>query len=89
VLTAALDVARTAILDGGVRQEQVGAHLGVFSEGERTASHVFEASVPGYVGWQWVVTLSRVSRAKTATVCEVVLLPSESAIVPPAWVPYA
>ncbi len=43
---------------------------------------------PAYEGWRWAVTLARASRAKTATVSEVVLLPGPDAILAPEWVPW-
>ena len=43
---------------------------------------------PGYAGWRWSVTVTRASRQKTVTVCEVVLIPGDEAIVAPEWVPY-
>ncbi len=70
-------------------ERQIGAHLGVRSEGERVATHLFECRMPGYVGWQWFAVLTRVSRSKTVTVDEVGLLPSENSVLAPEWVPWA
>jgi hypothetical protein len=42
----------------------------------------------GYRGWVWTVTLSRVPRARKATVCEAVLLPGDDAVLAPAWLPW-
>jgi len=67
----------------------VGAHLGVEGEGERVATHRFEADVPGYSGWQWSVTLTRAPRSKTVSVAEVLLLPGSEALLAPAWVPWS
>ncbi|HEY8295522.1 MAG TPA: DUF3027 domain-containing protein [Micrococcaceae bacterium] len=88
VLAAAVEVAREGILsiaDAG----QIGAHLGARSEGERVVTHLFECTMPGYLGWQWFAVLARVSRSKVATVDEVGLLPSEKSVVAPEWVPWA
>jgi hypothetical protein len=86
VLAAAVDQARDAALAVGA--DSVGEHLGVRAEAERLATHAFAANLPGYVGWHWAVTLARVSRSKTVTVDEVVLLPGEDALLAPAWVPW-
>ena len=72
-LAAAVDTAREAAVEVG--GDSVGEHLGARAEDERVVSHAFAADVPGYSGWYWSVTLVRVSRAKTITVDEVVLLP--------------
>ena len=52
-------------------------------------SHRFATTSPGYVGWSWTVTLSRVPRGRTATVSEVELLPGDGAVLAPAWVPWS
>jgi hypothetical protein len=87
VCAAAVDVARAAAIEAG--GERVGAHLGARAEGERVVAHSFEATVPGYSGWYWAVTVARVSRSKTVTVDEVVLLPGDRALLAPAWVPWS
>lgn len=87
VCAAAVDVARAAAVE--VAGAQVGAHVGKRAEGERVVTHSFEATVPGYSGWYWAVTVARVSRSKAVTVDEVVLLPGEAALLAPAWVPWS
>ncbi|MDR2620148.1 MAG: DUF3027 domain-containing protein [Propionibacteriaceae bacterium] len=68
----------------------VGEHLWCTSDGERMATHYFTCTHPAYPGWAWAVTMTRVPRAKSATVDEVVLLPaSETALLAPAWVPWS
>ena len=86
VLAAAVDLARAAADE--VAGTPVGEHLGVTAEAERIVTHSFAATVPGYRGWHWAVTLARPPRAKTATVDEVVLLPGPDAVLAPAWVPW-
>jgi hypothetical protein len=85
VLAAAVDLARAAAVEVGA--DAVGEHLGVRAEGERIVTHAFAATLPGYLGWHWAVTLARVPRARSATVDEVVLLPGDGALLPPAGVP--
>jgi Protein of unknown function (DUF3027) len=85
-LAAAVDVARAAALEVG--GDSVGEHLDFRLEDERIGTHSFVASLPGYVGWYWAVTVTRLSRSRTVTVDEVVLLPGEGALLAPAWVPW-
>jgi hypothetical protein len=67
----------------------VGEHLGVTADGERTATHYFAARERGYVGWRWSVTVTRASRSKQITVDETVLLPGDGAILAPRWLPWS
>ena len=90
VLTSAVavDLAHQAL--GQITEPlSVGAHLGARSEGERVVTHLFECNLAGYRGWHWAVTLTRPPRARTATVCEMELLPGAEAILAPAWIPWA
>jgi hypothetical protein len=80
---AAVDEARSAVLDG-----HVGEHVGVTAEGERLVTHLFECTLAGYQGWRWAVTVARAPRARNVTVCETVLLPGEEALLAPSWVPW-
>lgn len=86
VLAAAVELAQRAAADVG--GDSVGEHLGVRAETERVATHAFGATLPGYVGWYWAVTLARAPRSRTATVDEVVLLPGADAMLAPEWLPW-
>src|SRR5690625_7001113 len=66
----------------------VGEHLGVVAEADRVVTHRFASTHPGYVGWHWSVTVVRAARAKAATVNECVLLPGDTAVLAPEWVPW-
>lgn len=82
----AIDHARAAAVElGGT---DVGDHLGVLADGERVATHQFACVNAGYRGWVWSVTLARAPRSKVVTVDEVVLLPSDDAILSPEWLPW-
>src|SRR5689334_17683795 len=59
---------------------RIGEHVGADAEGDRVVTHLFASLDPAYRGWRWAVTLARASRAKTATVSEVVLLPGPDSI---------
>jgi hypothetical protein len=87
VLAAATEFARAAAEEVG--GDSVGAHLGVDDVAERVATHRFAATLPGYRGWYWAVTLARAPRAKQPTVDEVVLLPGAEALLAPSWVPWS
>ncbi|TDK26430.1 DUF3027 domain-containing protein [Arthrobacter crusticola] len=88
VLAAAVDFAREGILQMAPA-EQVGGHVTSYPEGERLTTHRFEAFVPGYGNWHWFITLARVARSKEPTICEVGLLPSETALLAPQWLPWS
>lgn len=87
VLAAAVDDARAALLDV-VSVSTVGEHLGAVGETDRVVTHFFACADRGYVGWRWAVTLTRAPRQKVATVNEIVLLPGETAVQAPEWVPW-
>jgi len=78
--------AEAARAEGGTG---VAEHLGVRAEGDRVVTHFFAATLPGYTGWQWAVTVARAPRSKLVTVDEVVLLPGSEALLAPEWVPWS
>jgi hypothetical protein len=89
VLAAAVDLARTAVAEvADTFQSEVGEHLGVTAGDERIVTHEFAATLTGYRGWYWAVTLARAPRSKVATVDEVVLLPGPGALLAPEWIPW-
>ena len=86
VCAEAVDLARAAAVELG--GPDVGDHLGVVAEDERVVTHQFSCTNAGYRGWVWSVTLARAPRTKVVTVDEVVLLPSDDAILSPQWLPW-
>ena len=58
------------------------------AEDERVVTHQFGCTNAGYRGWVWSVTVARAPRSKVVTVDEVVLLPSDDAILSPQWLPW-
>ena len=85
---AAVDLARTAALEVAPA-DQVGEHVGVVVGSDPDiATHLFACANSAYAGWQWSVTVVRVPGADAATVSEVVLLPGDTALLPPSWVPW-
>ncbi|MEI4273002.1 DUF3027 domain-containing protein [Klenkia sp. LSe6-5] len=93
VLTAAVDLARAAAVEVAGAPDEVGEHLGASREAAsaelgEVLTHTFAAALPGYTGWHWAVTVARVPGDEHVTVDEVVLLPGDSALLAPAWVPW-
>ncbi|WP_233573813.1 DUF3027 domain-containing protein [Amycolatopsis panacis] len=86
-LAEAGDVARAAVL-ADAPADQVGEHVGVEREDAVSASHLFEAAVPGYRGWRWSVTVAVAGPDEPVTVSELCLRPGPAALVAPAWVPW-
>ncbi|MBB4688008.1 DUF3027 domain-containing protein [Amycolatopsis jiangsuensis] len=86
-LADADDVARAAVL-ADAPPDQVGDHVGVEREDAVSLSHLFEASVPGYRGWRWSVTVAVAGPDEPVTVSELSLRPGPEALVAPTWVPW-
>jgi hypothetical protein len=85
----ALELAREAVLADAGGAKFVGAYLDVeFDSEPRLASYLFEAFLPGYKGWRWVVTAVRVDEDSQPTICDVVLLPGPDSLLAPEWIPY-
>lgn len=85
VCAAAVDTAREALTDD---PSHVGAHLAAVADGDRVVTHYFACDLPGYRGWQWAVTVTRVPRSKHVTICDTVLVPGNEALLAPGWVPW-
>ena len=88
VLRDARELAHDTVVDE-VGASLVGAHVDFAMDTERLGTHTFECTDPAYVGWRWAVSVARAPRAKTATICEVVLLPGPDSLVAPEWVPWS
>lgn len=87
-LRGAVDLAREAaesIAESGT----VGDHLGMEMDEDRLATHYFACTAGAYPGWRWAITVARVPRSKTVTVCETNLVPGDGALLSPEWLPYA
>jgi hypothetical protein len=100
-LAAAVELARAAAVETAGDPDLVGEHLGATSEPVAPVTdevpvealgavltHTFASKLPGYVGWHWAVTVTHAAGDDEVTVDEVVLLPGESALLAPAWVPW-
>jgi hypothetical protein len=87
ILGGAVDVARRVAREAA--GAKVGAHLGAEQEADFVVTHAFASNDPAYVGWRWVVTLTRAEDDDKVTVDDVVLLPGEGALLAPEWVPWS
>lgn len=83
-LAAAVELAQDSLAPIA-HLEEIGAYLGCKAEGERLVTHEFTCLKPGYPGWKWVSTLSRIPHSKVITVCEIDLLPGPEALLSPPW----
>jgi hypothetical protein len=86
---AAADLARAAALEDAKNEKYVGALISIDSDDDHVATYLFEAFLPGYVGWRWAVTVAKVDADSVATICDVVLLPGSEALLAPDWIPYS
>ena len=85
---AAVERARAALYEI-TEPLSVGEHTAAKLQAERLVTHLFECNLAGYDGWRWAATMARPPRSRTATVCELELLPGEDALLAPPWVPWA
>ena len=81
-------LARSAAIEDAKNQDYVGELLSIDSDEDHLASYLFSASLPGYVGWRWAVTIANVDGG-SPTICDVVLLPGPDSILAPEWIPYS
>lgn len=85
----AADFARAAALEDAKNEKYVGSLISIDSDDDHVATYLFEAFLPGYVGWRWAVTVAKVDADSAATICDVVLLPGSEALLAPDWIPYS
>ena len=81
-------LARSAAIEDAKSEDYVGELLSIDSDEDYLASYLFSASLPGYVGWRWAVTIAKVDGG-SPTICDVVLLPGPDSILAPEWIPYS
>jgi len=81
-------LARSAAIEDAKNKDYVGELLSIDSDDDHLASYLFSASLPGYVGWRWAVTIAKVDGG-SPTICDVVLLPGPDSILAPEWIPYS
>lgn len=88
VLIAAVDIARDALLDI-TPAHTIGEPAGHIVEGEHVLSLLFDCTMPGYPGWRWTVSMSRIDENSEPFVLETELMPGEQALLAPEWVPWS
>lgn len=81
------EVARDALTEV-TDAAHVGKHILTQPTSERTAIVTFEAKMPGYQNWNWLVMLSWLD-ASHLTIDEVAMVPTDDALIAPAWVPWS
>lgn len=81
-------IARSAA-EASAPRDSVGQLLEVVAEGKGLTTYYFETKQKGYPGWRWGVTTYQQLKKSPITVSEVVLLPGESALLAPQWVPWS
>ena len=85
----AAERARSAALEDAKDEKFVGQLTSIeYDDQDRLATYLFEAFLPGYVGWLWGVTIAKVDANSEPTICDVVLLPGTDALLAPEWIPY-
>ncbi|RGE16748.1 DUF3027 domain-containing protein [Leucobacter sp. wl10] len=88
VLLAARDQARAALAEI-TDPQTIGADDGHEVHEAHVLTLFFECRLPGYPGWRWAATLTRVDEESPVTVLEAELLPGAGAVVAPEWVPWS
>jgi len=88
VLLAAADQARAALLEI-TPAATIGEVVGSKAEGEHVLSLFFATKLPGYPGWHWTVTMSRIDEESAPSVLEIEMLPGEDALIAPDWLPWS
>lgn len=82
------DIARAVAIEVADEPEQVGDVVETIDLGDCVTDFRLGAHVRGYEGWQWSVTLYHDEETDTWTVNESSLIPTDEALMPPAWVPW-
>jgi len=80
-------LAREALLEI-TAEVTVGELVAQSDEGEGVTTLSFAATMPGYPGWHWTVSVAELP-GEAPSVLEVELLPGEGALLAPDWVPWS
>jgi len=85
----AQSIAREAALAEAEFASQVGDFISVeYDDDNRIATYLFDASISGYKGWRWGITIAKVDEDSEPTICDVVVLPGPDSLIAPDHVPY-
>jgi hypothetical protein len=85
--SADFELGRAALLDM-TPEATIGEPAGSIDEGDGVISVYFDTTMPGYKGWRWTVSIAHIDGGDP-TVLETELTPGETALLSPAWVPWA
>ena len=83
---ADFELGRNALLDI-TAADTIGESAGSVDEGEGVVSVHFAATMPGYPGWHWTVSIAHIS-GERPNVLETELMPREGAVLAPDWIPW-
>src|SRR5690554_1753852 len=84
---ADFELARAALLDI-TPAATIGEPAGSVDEGDGVISVYFDTTMAGYKGWRWTVSIAHIEGGEP-TVLETEMTPGETALLSPAWVPWA
>lgn len=85
----AAELARSVAIEDAKSEKFVGNLRSIDSDGDHLTTYLFEAHLPGYAGWSWAVTVTKLDAESPATICDVVLLPGADSLLAPEWIPYS
>jgi hypothetical protein len=81
------ELARKALMEV-TEVSHIGKHISTQPTSKHTAIVTFEAQMPGYPNWNWLVMLSWLDK-KHLTIDEVAMVPTEDSLIAPAWIPWS
>lgn len=81
-------IAKAVAIEVADEDNQVGDFVEAIDLGDDVTDFRFETRVRGYEGWQWSVTLYHDVELDHWTVNESLLVPTDKALRPPAWIPW-
>lgn len=81
------EFAKAAAVETAPR-DGVGAFIDSADEGDSVFTYRFESKLKGYRDWRWSVVIFAPSDQQP-TVSEVLLMPSETSLIAPDWVPWS
>ena len=81
-------LARSVAMTVADEPDQVGRLTRSINEDDHVTDFRFESKKRGYEGWEWSVTLYHDTDIDEWTVNESSLVPTDQALMPPAWVPW-
>ncbi|OZG62309.1 hypothetical protein BLEM_0855 [Bifidobacterium lemurum] len=82
------DIARAVAIEVADEPEHVGGFVTAVPLDDHVTDYRFQSNVRGYEGWQWSVTLYHDEELDNWTVNESSLVPTDQALMPPAWIPW-